>query len=93
MKRIKLSFSKKYRFESGEIGRVWQYRFWDHVIRDNNDLNNHIDYIHYNPVKHSLTGNPFLYTHTSLKNFYNKGYYAKDWGIQDSIKFEGDYGE
>lgn len=34
---------------------VWQKRFWEHQIRDHKDLNNHINYVHFNPVKHRLT--------------------------------------
>ncbi|MHC4542586.1 MAG: REP-associated tyrosine transposase [Planctomycetota bacterium] len=33
---------------------IWQRRFWEHHIRDEEDLQRHIDYIHYNPVKHGL---------------------------------------
>jgi len=93
MKRIKLSFSRKYRFKSGVEGRVWQYRFWDHIIRNQEDLNRHLDYIHYNAVKHSITSNPFSYEHSSLAKFFNKGYYEKDWGVRNPIIYEGDYGE
>jgi putative transposase len=37
---------------------VWQRRFWEHCIRDEEDLANHINYIHYNPVKHKLADRP-----------------------------------
>jgi putative transposase len=37
---------------------VWQPRFWEHTIRDEHDLERHFDYIHYNPVKHSLVTSP-----------------------------------
>jgi len=33
---------------------IWQYRFWEHLIRDEIDFQNHVEYIHYNPVKHGL---------------------------------------
>ena len=67
-------------------GRVWQNRYWDHIIRDQNDFNKHLDYIHYNPVKHKLTNAPFVYEHSSLLTYYEKGYYQRDWG--NDIKFE-----
>ena len=51
LQRIKQSFSMDYRQRTGASGRVWQLRFWDHIIRDQDDMNKHIDYIHYNPVK------------------------------------------
>ncbi len=34
---------------------IWQKRFWEHLIRDEDDWNRHVDYIHWNPVKHGLT--------------------------------------
>jgi len=37
---------------------IWQRRFWEHQIRDQNDFNQHLDYIHYNPVKHGLCERP-----------------------------------
>ncbi len=47
------SAQSKSRLEHRHRG-VWQKRFWEHQIRDERDLQNHIDYIHYNPVKHGL---------------------------------------
>ena len=37
---------------------IWQRRFWEHQVRDDEDLHRHLDYIHYNPVKHGLVTNP-----------------------------------
>jgi putative transposase len=37
---------------------TWQRRFWEHTIRDDEDFKNHLDYIHYNPVKHALVLQP-----------------------------------
>jgi putative transposase len=45
------------RRQKGEAD-IWQRRFWEHLIRDEADLNRHIEYIHYNPVKHGLVGTP-----------------------------------
>ncbi|GMR00740.1 MAG: transposase [Gammaproteobacteria bacterium] len=45
-----LNGSKKKHRES----TLWQRRFWEHQIRDQQDFNRHLDYIHYNPVKHGL---------------------------------------
>lgn len=42
---------------TGERG-IWQRRFWEHCIRDADDLDNHVNYIHFNPVKHGLVGGP-----------------------------------
>jgi putative transposase len=92
MKRIKLSFSKKYRFErKSATGRIWQNRFWDHIIRDQKDLNKHIDYIHYNPVKHNIVKSPLKYEYSSLSEY--KDFYEDDWGVKEKIEFDGDFGE
>ena len=54
MHSMKLNFTKTYKDRTNFIGSLnfWQKRFWDHVIRDETDLENHIHYIHHNPVKH-----------------------------------------
>jgi len=90
IRRFKQKFSGLYRSRySLAKGRVWQYRFWDHVIRDQDDYNRHLDYIHYNPVKHGLAKNPFLYESSSIHKFD----YPPDWGILESPVSENDYGE
>jgi len=93
-RRIKLTFSagyrSKYRLTSG---RLWQYRYWDHIIRDETDMNNHIDYIHYNPVKHGLVNDPFAYAHTSIHDYAKRGVYQKDWGCNNDPTIAGSYGE
>jgi putative transposase len=94
MMRVKFSFSKKVRFESSQHSNaVWQSRFWDHMIRDQGDLNRHIDYIHYNPVKHGYVTSPFEWEHSSIHEFFRQGYYASDWGVMDKIEISGEFGE
>ena len=57
---IKWNFTRNYKALHSIADSLsgWQDRFWDHVIRDDRDLGRHIDYIHYNPVKHGLAGSP-----------------------------------
>lgn len=52
---IKATFSKTL---SRPATPVWQNRFWEHLIRNDRDLQTHLDYIHYNPVKHRLVESP-----------------------------------
>jgi putative transposase len=79
MRKIKLSFSNRFRISAGLArNRVWQNRFWDHQIRDENDLNRHLDYIHHNPVKHGLITAPIEYEYSSFKDFVHRGYYSAD---------------
>lgn len=59
---------------------LWQARFWDHVIRDENDLNNHFDYIHWNPVKHGHVQKPEDWTQSTYPFWLERGYYEPGWG-------------
>jgi putative transposase len=59
---------------------IWQRRFWEHLIRDEADLSNHIEYIHYNPVKHGLVKAPVDWKYSSFMKFVREGFYALDWG-------------
>jgi putative transposase len=62
---------------------VWQRRFWEHVLRDDNDFERHCDYIHYNPVKHSLVRCPRYWPYSSFHRFVKVGDYDLDWGCSD----------
>ena len=94
MRKFKLTFSAGYRaIHKIDSGRAWQYRFWDHVIRNQEDMNRHIDYIHYNPVKHGLVTNPFDWEHSSILDYLKAGYYNKDWGIDKKVEIDGNFGE
>jgi len=94
MRRVKLSFSTNYRKRVGmREGRVWQYRFWDRVMRNQDDLNKHVDYIHYNPVRHGLIGNPFSWRYSTAVDYLQDGYYAPDWGVREPVEIEGEFGE
>jgi putative transposase len=63
---------------------VWQRRFWEHLIRDQNDFNRHIDYIHYNPVKHGLVNCVADWPWSSFHRFVKLGFYDRDWGANIS---------
>lgn len=79
LQRIKTSFTSLYRQNSDEPDRIWQHRFWDHVIRNESDLNRHIDYIHYNPVSHGLVSDPCEYQHSSIHQFVSDGGILTDY--------------
>jgi putative transposase len=84
---IKQSFSMNFRKLNGNgIGRIWQYRYWDHIIRNEKDLQRHLDYIHYNPVKHDLVKRPFDYDYSSINKY--KENYPTDWRIDEEIEME-----
>jgi putative transposase len=59
---------------------IWQRRYWEHTIRDQADLNAHIDYIHYNPVKHGYVQRVRDWPHSSFHRYVAKGILPLDWG-------------
>jgi putative transposase len=59
---------------------VWQRRFWEHAIKDEADKQRHLDYIHYNPVKHGLVSCPHLWEYSSFHKMVDRGAYRIDWG-------------
>ena len=60
--------------------RLWQRRFWEHTIRDEKDFERHVDYIHFNPVKHGLAGAVMDWPHSSFHRFVQEGLRPLDWG-------------
>ena len=59
---------------------VWQRRFWEHAIRDDEDWRRHVDYIHFNPVKHGLVRHPLDWPWSSLRAALARGWYEASWG-------------
>ncbi|MCP4567201.1 MAG: transposase [FCB group bacterium] len=93
LQRVKMSFGSLYRKHVHiKSGRIWQHHFWDHIIRNNDDMNRHIDYIHYNPVKHGYVEKPFDWEYSSIQSF--DGCYQPDWGMREQFKYDdGQFGE
>ncbi|MBI5599842.1 MAG: transposase, partial [Deltaproteobacteria bacterium] len=67
---------------------VWQRRFWEHTIRDEDDFIRHTDYIHYNPVKHGLAESPKDWPHTSFHRYVDMGVYDREWGSGREMAFD-----
>lgn len=59
---------------------LWQKRFWEHAIRDDNDYAAHCDYIHFNPVKHGLADRAGDWPWSTFHRFVAAGIYPEDWG-------------
>ncbi len=76
---IKKAVSKNI-VHSSPFKTIWQRRFWEHVISDENDWRNHMDYIHFNPVKHGYVKSPADWPWSSFSRLVEKGYYESDWG-------------
>jgi putative transposase len=59
---------------------IWQRRYWEHVIRDDADMARHVDYIHFNPVKHGLVSRVCDWPHSSFHRYVKRGDLPGDWG-------------
>jgi hypothetical protein len=66
---------------------------WDHIIRDQEDMNRHIDHTFCNLVKHSLTANLFHRRYSSLGECFENDYYASGWSVKERLHLGSDYGE
>ena len=81
------------RSKRGE-GTIWQRRFWEHTIRDLDDYNRHLDYIHYNPVKHGFVKAVDDWRWSSFHRYVKMGYYVRDWGtLVEETKDNEAFGE
>jgi len=58
---------------------IWQRRFWEHLIRDEADYRAHMDYVHYNPVKHGLVCHARDWPHSTFHRCVAEGFYPLDW--------------
>jgi putative transposase len=76
------TFRSASRVRKGEHG-VWQRRFWEHQIQDETDLERHVDYIHYNPVKHGYATRPADWPWSSFPRHVRLGQYPEDWGATE----------
>jgi putative transposase len=62
-----------------EVG-IWQRRFWEHRIRNDADFERHVDYIHYNPVRHGYAAHASEWPYSTFRQYVQRGLYAPDWG-------------
>ncbi len=69
-----------------------QRRFWEHAIRDDANLARHVDYIHFNPVKHGLVTRVRDWPYSSFHRYVEQGELPADWG-GDMDETSGDFGE
>jgi putative transposase len=73
---VQRSSSKIAKREKG----IWQRRFWEHVIRNDADLERHVDYTHFNPVKHGHVARVRDWPHSSFGRYVARGILPADWG-------------
>jgi putative transposase len=98
-RQIKSAFSRRVgegearspsRLAKGERG-LWQRRFWEHAIRDETDYRRHVDYVHYNPVKHGHVKRVRDWPYSSFPRFVVRGMYPREWGgegVDETLEWE-----
>ena len=89
---IKSGFSKQVRdiFHIDELmnvskikhaeSTIWQRRFWEHQIRNEDEYQAYMDYIHYNPVKHGHVDKVVDWPHSTFHRYVKLGIYTEQWG-------------
>ena len=79
------------RLVKGERG-IWQRRYWEHLIGDEDDLRRHVDYVHFNPVKHGYVERAADWRYSSIHRFIARGEMAVDWGCDATCDAGGGEG-
>lgn len=83
----------KARVRGGERG-IWQRRFWEHTIRDDEDFAAHVDYVHFNPVKHGYVREVTAWPHSTFKSCVRRGLYPDSWrGPNEQTILNAEWGE
>jgi putative transposase len=73
------------RARTGERG-IWRRRFWEHQIKDERDWGTHVEYIHFNPVKHGHVAAARDWPHSSFHRFVASGLSRDDWAAGSQVK-------
>jgi len=84
-----MTASKRKRKES----TLWQRRFWEHQIRDELDYEKHMDYIHYNPVKHGFTTAVKDWPYSTFHRYVKEGIYDENWAEDAILSIVEEFGE
>jgi putative transposase len=85
---IKRLFTQAFRKQTCDKRSFWQKRFWEHRIRNEQDYANHLNYIHFNPVKHGYVFSPADWPWTTFHEYVKRGIYQADWGAGITIPLD-----
>jgi putative transposase len=66
-------------------GSLWQKRFWEHTIRDGQGFERHVDYIHFNPVKHGYVARASDWPYSSFHRYVREGVLPVDWAVDEDF--------
>jgi putative transposase len=99
-RRIKAAFSRSlpdlYPRSPSQIRKnergIWQRRYWEHTLRDEEDYRRHVDYIHYNPVKHGHAAHAADWPYSTFRRYVEAGIYASDWAGDEETR-DQEFGE
>jgi putative transposase len=69
---------------------VWQRRYWEHTIRDDRDYTAHIDYVHFNPVKHGYVANVAAWPYSTFHRCVAKGLFPANWAAPSDLANAGE---
>jgi putative transposase len=72
---------------------IWQRRFWERQVRDEDDFRRHMDYIHFNPVKHGLVTRVTDWPYSTFHRHVANGMYPESWGGGNASALNGGFGE
>ncbi|HEX6612345.1 MAG TPA: transposase [Rhodanobacteraceae bacterium] len=84
----KTEFRSGVRHARGERG-IWQRRYWEHMIRDEEDFRRHMDYVHINPMKHGWVSRVRDWPHSSFHRLVERGMYSLDWAGDVGLNVPG----
>lgn len=79
-KRERINDSRQAKGERG----IWQRRYWEHLIRDERDFSQHVDYIHYNPVKHGHVAAAVDWPYSTIHQYIEQGLVDAGWGHENN---------
>lgn len=71
----RVSARRRHKSERG----IWQRRYWERLLRDEHDYRVHVEYIHYNSVKHGHATTAAEWPHSSFGHWVRRGVYSPDW--------------
>ena len=80
------------RLSKAERG-IWQRRYWEHLIRNEQGFADHVKYIHYNPVKHGYAARASDWKYSSIHRYIKAGILNADWGCDELVSKNGKFGE
>ena len=80
----RITASRSARRERG----IWQRRFWARALTSQADLNNHMDYVHWNPVKHGHAARPIAWPYSSLRRLIEAEVYEREWALARELDIE-----